>query len=91
MTAGKLQDQLAYPPRALRADRAAAYLSMSVSTFHKLVADKMLPPAVHVGGMALWDRLELDSAFENWKAQGEDHEPPRNSWAAIREQEERER
>ena len=88
--AGKLQDQLAYPPRALRADRAAAYLSMAQSTFLKLVKDGDLPPGMHVGGMVLWDRLELDAAVDDWKARGEGGERPGNSWAAILEREERE-
>ena len=34
----KLADTFAYPPRALRADRAAAYLDMGTSTFLELVA-----------------------------------------------------
>ena len=32
----KLQDSMAYPPRAMKADRAAAYLDMSRSKFLEL-------------------------------------------------------
>lgn len=85
--AGKLQDQLAYPPRALRADRAAAYLSISKSAFLKLVESGVLPVGIHVGGMVLWDRLELDAAFEALKEDDDDHTDPsrKNTIAAILE------
>jgi predicted DNA-binding transcriptional regulator AlpA len=67
----KLQDRLAYPPRALRAERAAAYLGMAESTFHKLVAQGVFPPPIKLGGMRLWDRLKLDTAFDNLKSEEE--------------------
>jgi predicted DNA-binding transcriptional regulator AlpA len=60
----KLQDHLAYPPRGLRAPRAAAYLGMGESSFLALVADATLPKPKRIRGMTIWDRLELDAAFE---------------------------
>ena len=87
--ADKLQDHLAYPPRAFRAERAAAYLSMGKSTFLKLVEEGKLPPPLRVAGIPLWDRLDLDAAVEDWKGKGSDEVAPQNSWAAIREAEER--
>jgi predicted DNA-binding transcriptional regulator AlpA len=64
----KLQDLLSYPPRAMRADRAAAYLSMSRSAFLQLVNEGKLPQPIRIGGMVLWDRLTLDVAFEELAA-----------------------
>jgi excisionase family DNA binding protein len=64
----KLHDALSYPPRALRADRAAAYLSMSRSTFLRLVNEGKLPQPIRIGGIVLWDRLALDLAFEELAA-----------------------
>ena len=64
----KLADDFAYPPRAMRAERAAAYLDMSPATFHRLVGEGVLPEPVRHGGMVFWDRLDLDAAFENWKS-----------------------
>ena len=55
----KLQDHLAYPPRAFRADRAAAYLGVSTSKFHVLVAQGRLPKPVRIDGITLWDRFSL--------------------------------
>lgn len=69
MTVEKLQDHLAYPPRALRADRAAAYLAMSKSKFLELVDQRRLPQPVRIDGITMWDRLELDAAFENMKTE----------------------
>lgn len=64
---GKLADTLAYPPRGMRADRAAAYLGMSTSAFFRLVDTCQMPRGVLIGGMTIWDRLELDAAFDNFK------------------------
>jgi predicted DNA-binding transcriptional regulator AlpA len=63
----KLADSLAYPPRAMRADRAAAYLSLSESFFLKLVDEGLMPQPVKIKGAVTWDRCELDAAFENFK------------------------
>lgn len=63
----KLSDHIAYPPRGMRAPRAAAYLGMSESTFLGLVEEGKMPPPVKVRGMAIWDRQDLDDAFERMK------------------------
>ncbi|MGY3615723.1 helix-turn-helix transcriptional regulator [Bradyrhizobium sp. USDA 10063] len=63
----KASDGLAYPPRAMRAEQAAAYLSISTSLFYEMVEDERMPPPVKVNSASLWDRLELDAAFENLK------------------------
>jgi predicted DNA-binding transcriptional regulator AlpA len=70
VTAKKLQDELAYPPRAMRAERAAAYLGMSSAAFLRLVDAETMPQPVRVGGITMWDRLDLDAAFENLKDHG---------------------
>jgi hypothetical protein len=62
----KLADSFSYPPRGMRADRASAYLGMSTSSFLRLVGTS-LPNGVPIGGMIIWDRLDLDAAFENLK------------------------
>lgn len=67
----KLHDHLAYPPRAMKAERAAAYLSMSRSKFLELVDHGKLPKPIHIDGMVLWDRLALELAFEEMASDGE--------------------
>lgn len=71
----KLQDALAYPPRGLRADRAAAHLGMSKSKFIELVESGSLPKAKTIGGMRIWDRLAIEAAFSEFPEPGEDGEP----------------
>lgn len=63
----KLADHLAYPPRALRAERAAAYLSMSKAMFLKLVDEGRLPKPKRLGGMVFWDRLKLDEFVSDFE------------------------
>jgi predicted DNA-binding transcriptional regulator AlpA len=78
--AEKLQDRLAYPPKGMRADRAAAYLGMSKSEFLRLVEEGVFPKAKKIGTMAIWDRCALDVAFEVIAAVGDDE---RNSWDRV--------
>jgi excisionase family DNA binding protein len=56
-----------YPPRAMRIEQAAAYLSMSRATFFRLVEEGKMPSPVKVKGMTMWDRYDLDDAFEELK------------------------
>jgi predicted DNA-binding transcriptional regulator AlpA len=42
-------------------------ISISTSLFYEMVADERMPPPVKVGHASLWDRLELDAAFDNLK------------------------
>jgi hypothetical protein len=72
MKARKHQDAMAYPPRAMKADRAAAYLDMSRSKFLELVARGVLPKPKIIDGMRMWDRLALDAAFSEFQEPGED-------------------
>lgn len=57
----------AYPPRAMRAARAAAYLDISPTSFFRLVEDGVLPKPTKIRGMATWDRLDLDAAYDDLK------------------------
>lgn len=63
----KLADGLAYPPGALRADRAAAYLSMSTSTFLELVERGRLPKGKKLAGIRFWVRRELDAFLDAYE------------------------
>jgi hypothetical protein len=49
--ARKLQDGLSYPPRAMKAERAAAYLDMSRSKFLELVEAQRLPKPKIIDGI----------------------------------------
>lgn len=62
----KFQDHLAYPPRAMKAERAAAYLDMSRSKFLELVEQGRLPKPKVIDGIRVWDRLAIDAAFNDF-------------------------
>jgi excisionase family DNA binding protein len=61
----------------MRAEQAACYLSVSRATFFRLVEDGTMPTPIKVKGMALWDRHDLDDAFEQLKHG--DSEPTENT------------
>jgi predicted DNA-binding transcriptional regulator AlpA len=84
MGSRKLADDLCYPPRAMRADRAAAYLSLATSTFLKLVDEKRLPRGKRLGGCVIWDRAELDSFVDHYEGEMNDVTTD-EKWAKILE------
>ena len=55
-------------PRGLRLPVAAAYLGIGQTKFLELVESGRLPAAVHIDGITVWDRVDLDLAFEELKA-----------------------
>jgi predicted DNA-binding transcriptional regulator AlpA len=56
----KLQDTLAYPPRGMDAERAAAYVGLSRSKFLELVDAGDAPQPLDLGQCPRWDRRKLD-------------------------------
>jgi hypothetical protein len=67
----KFQDELAYPPRAMKAERAAAYLDMSRSKFLELVEEGWLPTSRMVDGIEMWDTSRIEAAFEGFATEDE--------------------
>jgi excisionase family DNA binding protein len=63
-----IRSNASYPPRGLRAEAAAEYLGMSRSKFLQLVDKGRLPRPKAIDGMSIWDRHELDAAFESFAA-----------------------
>jgi hypothetical protein len=49
---------------------------MSESSFFSLVAEGSLPPPKRIHAMVIWDRLELDAAFDKFS---EESEAPRRN------------
>jgi hypothetical protein len=62
---------------------AAAYLGIGKTKFLELVAKGAMPRAVVIDGMKLWDRLDLDAAFDAAKEAAEDSPSERNSFDNI--------
>ena len=57
---------------------AAAYIGISTTFFDQLVAKGKLPPPVKIGARLVWDRFDLDAAFEAMKEVK--IETTKNSW-----------
>ncbi len=66
--ADKLQDRMAYPPRAMDLERAATYVGLGRTKFLQMVDDGRMPQPVRIEAeMPRWDRLDLDAAWEDLK------------------------
>ncbi len=78
----KLADSFSYPPRAMRSERAGAYLSMSESNFLRLVKVGRLPKGKRLDGMVFWDRVALDSFVENYEGEA-DETTVEDKWSKI--------
>jgi excisionase family DNA binding protein len=51
-------------PRGLNRLEAARYIGVSPTTFDKLVTDGRMPRPKEVGARRVYDRAQLDSAFD---------------------------
>jgi predicted DNA-binding transcriptional regulator AlpA len=60
--------QTSWVPRGLRAPQAAQYIGVSQSKFYELVKDGRIPAPSPIDGVVVWDRFELDEAFDALKS-----------------------
>jgi predicted DNA-binding transcriptional regulator AlpA len=51
-------------PRGLRREEAAIYIGVSPSKFDSMVTDGRMPKPKIIDGRRVWDRHQLDLAFE---------------------------
>lgn len=58
------RDRSHIQPRGLRREDAAAYVAVSTTKFDEMVADGRMPKPKMVDNCVIWDRLQLDSAFD---------------------------
>lgn len=71
---------LTYAPRGLSREEAARYVGISPSKFDQLVTARAMPEPRRVGTRKVWDRQELDLAFDELPRDIE-HAP--NSWEDV--------
>jgi predicted DNA-binding transcriptional regulator AlpA len=62
-------------PRGLSRPEAAGYIGVSPSYFDQMVKDGRMPQPIRIGSRVVWDRRELDEAFDALRG-----EPKSNSW-----------
>jgi hypothetical protein len=73
---------LSLAPRGLCRETAAAYWSISPSKFDQLVLDGRAPKPKRIDNRKVWDRRELDLAFDALPAEGEGTAISGNPWDA---------
>ena len=72
---GAAPSDLPITPRGCSRTEAARYVGVSPSLFDQMVKDGRMPKPIRINSRAVWDRKELDGAFENLK-----DEPQTNPW-----------
>ncbi|RWM28614.1 hypothetical protein [Mesorhizobium sp.] len=65
------------PPRGLSRVEAAAYIGVSASLFDEMVKDGRMPKPKRVNSRTIWDRHQVDHAFEALPVDGTDD----NDWS----------
>jgi hypothetical protein len=75
----------AYAPRGLRRAAAADWVGMSPTKFDELVEAGLMPRGKKVRGCRVWDRYELDTAFENLPDEDEPAPlaPAADAWSQV--------
>jgi predicted DNA-binding transcriptional regulator AlpA len=63
------------PFRGMNRSEAAAYIGISPSKFDMMVKEDRMPKPIPIDARKVWDKIELDEAFEALKA-----EPSENPW-----------
>lgn len=58
------------PRRGLRRTEAAIYIGISPTKFDQMVADGRMPKPKRIDGATVWDRHQLDLAFEGLPDEG---------------------
>jgi predicted DNA-binding transcriptional regulator AlpA len=61
------------PPRGLSRKETAAYIGVSPSLFDEMEKDGRMPKPLRVNSRVIWDRWEIDQAFEALKDQPQTH------------------
>lgn len=54
-------------PRGLSRIQAASYVGLGTTFFDQKVADRTFPKPIEIGKRKIWDKHDLDSAFETLK------------------------
>lgn len=69
------------PPRGLSRSEAAAYIGVSPSLFDAMIRDGRMPGPKRINARTVWDRRQLDTAFEAIPEDqaNNDHDP----WAEV--------
>ncbi len=70
-------------PRGLRRTEAAAYIGVSPSLFDWMVTEGTMPKPKRVGARTIWDRREIDEAFDCLPSEQSAKPAKPNPWDAL--------
>lgn len=70
-------------PRGLCREQAAAYVGISATTFDRLIEEGRMPGPIAIYSRRVWDRHQLDLAFNALPNAGEDA-PEGNPFDGVR-------
>ena len=79
---------LSLPPRGLSRVMAAAYIGISPTKFDQMVDDGRMPKPKRIDARTVWDRLQVDQAFEALdvdcdSSMGNASQQPNDNWEKI--------
>jgi predicted DNA-binding transcriptional regulator AlpA len=60
-------------PRSLSRTEAAEYIGVSPSLFDEMAKDGRMPSPIRINSRTVWDRKQLDEAFEALNGQSEEN------------------
>ncbi len=69
---------ISLPPRGLSREQAAAYIGVSASLFDEMVKDGRMPKPKRPNARTIWDRQQLDRAFD--RLPGGDNDSDGGEW-----------
>ena len=69
---------LSLTPRGLSRSQAAAYVGVGVTKFDEMVDDGRMPRPKRIDGRLVWDRIKLDTAFDELDDAG-----AKNEWDGL--------
>jgi predicted DNA-binding transcriptional regulator AlpA len=66
--------------RGLRRPEAASYIGVSPSLFDQLVEEGMMPQPFKIRSCTIWDKHDLDDAFDGLKVKRDETENEADDW-----------
>jgi len=69
------RDHQRVEPRGLSRAEAADYVGVSTGLFDAMVCDGRMPPPKRINSRIVWDRRQLDAAFDALSPEGADENP----------------
>lgn len=72
-----------YAPRGMRLESAAAWVGLGKTKFLQMVEDGRMPRGKTVDGCRVWDRFQLDEAFDALPDEAGDPSNVKTGWEAV--------